>query len=134
MKELSQLILPKDILYSQSHEWLRQEGDEAVAGVSDYAQDQLGEIVFAELPALGDAFGQGQAVGSLESVKAVSEIYMPVAGEITAINEDLRSDPAWINTDPYGKGWLIRLKPENTDDQKKLMDQAAYLEMVKGKQ
>jgi glycine cleavage system H protein len=134
MKELSQLILPKDIWYTQNHEWLRQEGDEAVVGVSDYAQDQLGEIVFAELPAVGDAFGQGQAFGTLESVKAVSEIYMPVAGEITAINETLRDDPALINTDPYGKGWLIRLKPENSDDRKKLMDQAAYLEMVKGKQ
>lgn len=134
MKELNQLILPQDILYTQNHEWLRQEGDEAVVGVSDYAQDQLGEIVFAELPAVGDAFAQGQAFGTLESVKAVSEIYMPVAGEITAINETLRDDPALINTDPYGKGWLIRLKPENSDDRKKLMDQAAYLEMVKGKQ
>ncbi len=134
MKELSQIVLPKDISYTQNHEWLRQEGDEAVVGVSDYAQDQLGEIVFAELPAAGDAFGQGQAFGTLESVKAVSEIYMPVAGEITAINEDLRNDPASINTDPYGKGWLIRLKPDNSDDQKKLMGRAAYLEMVKGKQ
>jgi glycine cleavage system H protein len=133
MKEISQLVLPKDVLYTRNHEWVRREGNEAVVGITDYAQDQLGEIVFAELPAVGDTFGRGAAFGTLESVKAVSEIYTPVAGEILATNEELRNDPGRINTDPYGKGCLIRLKPAAPADQEELMDPDAYLEMVKGK-
>jgi glycine cleavage system H protein len=133
MKELDKLVLPNDVLYSRNHEWVRQMGSEFVIGISDYAQDQLGDIVFAELPTVGDSFIQGQPFGTLESVKAVSEVYIPVAGEIIAINEALQDTPALINTDPYGEGWLIKLKPETPSDQKGLMDHAAYLEMVKGK-
>jgi glycine cleavage system H protein len=132
MKELSELNLPDDVRYTKDHEWAQEEGDVIVIGISDYAQDQLGDIVFAELPAVGDSIGQGEEFGTLESVKAVSEIYMPVGGEIVGINEALADSPELVNTDPYGEGWLIKVKPDNPADMKNLMDQAAYLEMLKG--
>lgn len=134
MKELSELILPEDVRYTKDHEWAQEEGDIVVVGISDYAQDQLGDIVFAELPAVGDTFGQGEEFGTLESVKAVSEIYMPVAGEVVAINEALGDAPEQVNHDPYGEGWLIKVKPDNPADLNHLMDQTAYLEMLKGLQ
>ena len=132
MKELSELVFPEDFRFTKNHEWVKQEGDTVVVGISDYAQDQLGDIVFAELPAVGDSFDQGATFGTLESVKAVSEIYMPVGGEIVAINEDLQDTPSTVNSDPNGAGWLIKVRPENSDELNTLMDKAAYLEMLKG--
>ena len=132
MKEISELVLPKDVRYTQNHEYARDKNGAVMVGISDYAQDQLGDIVFAELPAVGDSFEEGKPFGTLESVKAVSEIFMPVSGEITEINEALADTPALVNTDPYGEGWLIKIKPNNAADLNKLMDQAAYLEMLKG--
>lgn len=132
MKEISELVLPKDVRYTENHEYAKETGGAVAVGISDYAQDQLGDIVFAELPAVGDSIEKGKPFGTLESVKAVSEIFMPVSGEVTEVNEALADTPALVNTDPYGEGWLIKIKPANTDDLNELMDQAAYLEMVKG--
>ena len=132
MKEISQLVLPEDVKYATDHEWARADGDEVVIGLADYAQDQLGDIVFVELPAEGDSFDKGEEFGTVESVKAVSELYMPMGGEVVAINETLEDDPALVNTDPYGKGWLIRIKPSNMDELGELMDKAAYLVQLGG--
>lgn len=130
MKEISQLVLPEDVKYATDHEWARVEGDEVVIGLADYAQDQLGDIVFVELPGEGDSFDKGEEFGTVESVKAVSELYMPLGGEIVAVNEALEDDPALVNTDPYGKGWLIRIKPADMSELDAMLDKAAYLDLL----
>jgi len=127
MKEISELILPEDIRYTEDHEWARQEGDTVRVGISDYAQDQLGDIVFVELPAVGDSFNKGDEFGTVESVKTVSELYMPLSGEVVAINEELADHPEYVNTDPYGKGWMIEIKPSALDEWDSLLDKDAYL-------
>ncbi len=132
MKALDELKFPEDVRYTKDHEWAKKDGDTLLVGLSDYAQDQLGEIVFVELPEEGDTFGQGDEFGSVESVKAVSEIYLPVAGEVTAINEDLEDAPELVNNDPYTGGWLVRIKPDDIGEFDTLMDKGAYLEMLKG--
>lgn len=130
MKEISQLVLPEDVKYATDHEWARVEGDEVVIGLADYAQDQLGDIVFVELPGEGDSFDKGEEFGTVESVKAVSELYMPLGGEIVAVNEALEDDPALVNTDPYGEGWLIRIKPADMSELDAMLDKAAYLDLL----
>ena len=132
MKELNELNLPEDVKYSTDHEWVKLSGDTAKIGISDYAQDQLGDIVFVELPGVGDSFGQGDEFGTLESVKAVSELYMPVGGEVTAINEALEDAPELVNNDPYGEGWMIEIKVADASEAEALMDKDAYLESLKG--
>ena len=101
---------PDDLLYAESHEWVRVEGDEAVIGISDFAQEQLGDVTFVDLPAIGSLFEAGQEMGSVESVKAASEIYCPVAGEVVEVNNDLDASPELINESPYDGGWLVRIK------------------------
>ncbi|BCS96523.1 glycine cleavage system H protein [Desulfoluna limicola] len=130
MKEISQLVLPEDVKYATDHEWARVEGDEVVIGLADYAQDQLGDIVFVELPGEGDSFDKGEEFGTVESVKAVSELYMPLGGEVVAVNEALEDDPALVNTDPYGEGWLIRIKPADMSELDAMLDKAAYLDLL----
>ncbi len=130
MKEINQLVLPEDVKYATDHEWARVEGDEVVIGLADYAQDQLGDIVFVELPGEGDSFDKGEEFGTVESVKAVSELYMPLGGEIVAVNEALEDDPALVNTDPYGEGWLIRIKPADMSELDGMLDKAAYLDLL----
>ena len=110
MKELNELNLPEDVRYTEDHEWVKAAGETTRVGISDYAQDQLGDIVFVELPGVGDTFEKGDEFGTLESVKAVSELYMPVGGEITAVNEGLEDAPELVNSDPYGEGWMIEIK------------------------
>lgn len=132
MKDLDKIDLPEDCRYAESHEWARPEGDRIKIGISDYAQDQLGDIVFVELPEVGDSFDKGAEFGTVESVKAVSEIYMPVAGEVVAINSDLEDAPEKVNHSPYGDGWMIAVKPESTGDLDKMMDHAAYRAGLKG--
>ena len=112
--------------YAESHEWVRQEEDEIVCGISDHAQDSLSDVVYVELPDVGDAFERGEAFGVVESVKAASDLYMPMGGEITAINEELEDTPETINQDPYGGGWLIRFSPSNPAEFDDLMDGDAY--------
>jgi glycine cleavage system H protein len=112
--------------YTRDHEWVRLDGDEAVIGITDYAQEQLGDIVYVELPELGQALTKGGEFGVVESVKAASEIFAPVAGEVTAVNAALGDQPGTVNEAPEGAGWLIRVKPANKADIDGLMDEAAY--------
>ena len=132
MKELNELKFPDDVRYAESHEWARAEGDKVKVGISDYAQDQLGDIVFVELPEVGDTLGKGEEFGTVESVKAVSELYMPVAGEIVAINDTLEDAPEKVNNAPYGEGWMIEINAENPSELDDLMDNNAYLGTLKG--
>jgi glycine cleavage system H protein len=132
MKEINDLNLPEDVKYSDDHEWAKLDGDAVTIGINDYAQDQLGEIVFVELPETGDTFSKGDEFGSVESVKAVSEIYIPISGEIVAVNEALEEAPELVNESCYEGGWLIKVKPEDLSELDALMDKAAYLQMLKG--
>ena len=121
---------PDDLHYSRSHEWVRIDGDTATVGITEHAQKELGEIVYLELPEVGHVFDSGQEFGTVESVKAVSELFTPVAGEVTEVNTQAVEDPAALNEDSYGDGWLIKLKL-STDDVSDLMDSAAYEKYVK---
>ena len=132
MKELDELNFPDDVRYAESHEWARTEGDKIKVGISDYAQDQLGDIVFVELPEVGDTFNKGEEFGTVESVKAVSELNMPMTGEIVAINSSLEDSPEKVNNTPYGDGWMIEVKTDNPSELDDLMNNNAYLETLKG--
>ena len=131
MKEISELRLPADIYYSNDHEWARMDGDTIKVGISDYAQDQLGDIVFVELPAVGDSFEKGEEFGTLESVKAVSEIYLPIGGEIVAVNEALEDSPELVNEDPYAH-WIVEVRPSDASEYEELLSKDDYLELLKG--
>lgn len=122
---------PKDLRYAKSHEWSRVESDGSVTvGITDFAQDQLGDVVFVELPSVGDTLEQGEQVAVIESVKTASDIYAPVGGEITAVNEELDGNPEAINSDPYGQGWLFKLAPSDDGELDSLLGAEAYLESV----
>jgi glycine cleavage system H protein len=113
MKDLSELTFPEDLLYAPSHEWASAEGELVRVGISDFAQDQLGDVVFVELPAPGARFGAGQEFGTVESVKAVSALYLPLAGEVAEVNAALADAPQLVNDEPYGAGWLVRVRPDD---------------------
>lgn len=132
MKEIDELTLPDDLRYAETHEWARLEGDIVRVGISDYAQDHLGDITFVELPQLDDSFQQGEQFGTVESTKAVSELFMPVGGEILAVNADLLESPGLINSDPYGAGWILAIRPDRPEDLESLLNSAAYREMLGG--
>ena len=117
---------PGDIRYTSEHEWIRVEGDEAFVGITDYAQSELGEIVFVDVPTLGETVGQGEVFGSIEAVKTVSDLNMPVAGEVLEINGALDAQPELVNNDPYGEGWIIRIAVKDAAELDALMDAAAY--------
>jgi glycine cleavage system H protein len=119
---------PNELRYAKTHEWARTEGEEVVVGITDYAQHSLGDVVYLELPEVGATFKAGERFGVIESVKASSDLYSPVAGEVTAINSALEEAQEPINTDPYGEGWMIRMKP--ADDEGELLDAAGYAEFV----
>jgi glycine cleavage system H protein len=131
MKELDELHLPDDIRYTDEHEWARITGDIARIGVSDYAQDQLGDIVFVELPAVGDTIARGEVFGTLESVKAVSELYLPLSGEVVAVNTALTDAPELINQDPYA-AWIVEVRPTDAGEYDQLLTAAAYLDLLRG--
>jgi glycine cleavage system H protein len=103
-------MIPKDLLYSKSHEWAKIEGGIAVVGITQFAQEQLGDITYVDLPQVGTVFEAGQEMGSIESVKAASELYCPVSGEVTEVNPELDAAPEKVNADPYGEGWMIKIK------------------------
>ncbi len=132
MKEISKLNLPTDLKYAEDHEWAKKEGDTITIGITDYAQDQLGEIVFVELPEMGDTLAKGDEFGSLESVKAVSEIYIPISGKIVALNNALEDQPELVNSSCYENGWLVKIKSDDITELDQLMSSAAYLSMLKG--
>jgi glycine cleavage system H protein len=110
------LNVPQDLQYSRSHEWVRTEGDTATVGISDHAQDELGDVVFVELPDEGAIFNAGDSFGTVESVKAVSDVYAPVGGEVVEVNSSLEDAPEKINDDPYGEGWLVKLRTSGEAD------------------
>jgi glycine cleavage system H protein len=132
MKDINELTFADDVKYFEDHEWAKLENDEAVIGISDYAQDQLGDIVFVELPQVGDTFEKGAEFGTVESVKAVSELYMPLGGKVLAVNESLEDSPELVNNEPYTGGWMIKIKPSNAAEAEQLMSKNAYLKMLKG--
>ncbi len=118
--------VPADLRYSSSHEWLRLDGDIATVGITDHAQEELTDVVFVELPALGRTVDAADPTAVVESVKAASDIYAPVAGEVVELNPAVEADPSWVNTDPYGNGWLFKLRVKNPADALNLLDAAAY--------
>ena len=119
-------MVPTDLRYTKDHEWVRVDGDEAVVGITDYAANQLGDIVFVELPDVGRTLSQSATFGVVESVKAVSDLFSPVSGEVTSGNDALAAAPELVNSDPYGEGWMIRLKLDNPAEVDELLDAAAY--------
>ncbi len=125
---MSNLKTPSDLKYTKNDEWLRIEGDTGTIGISDYAQDQLNDIVYVEFPDVGATFKVGESFGVVESVKAASDIYVPVGGTVVEVNSALEDEPELINTDPYGAGWLIKIKLSDAAEANALMDAAAYTE------
>lgn len=118
--------VPADLRYQKSHEWARLEGDVVTVGITDHAQEELTDVVFVELPAVGRNVDPGDPTAVVESVKAASDIYSPVGGEVVEVNPDVEADPSLVNTDPYGKGWIFKLRAKNPADLDGLMDAAAY--------
>ncbi len=132
MKEISELNMPDDLRYANDHEWARVEGDKVRIGLDDYAQDQLGDIVFVELPQEGDVFKKGDVFATVESVKAVCECYLPVGGEVVAVNSALEDGPELVNNGPYGDGWMVEVKPADLTEMDALMTNVECLEKLKG--
>ena len=116
----------KDRRYLATHEWAKLDGDEAIAGISDYAQHELSDVVYVELPEIGEVLQQGDVFGTVESVKAASDVYMPMSGEIVAVNTELEDTPQLVNEDPFGKGWFIRFRPSRPEEYEALLDAEAY--------
>ncbi len=123
--------IPENLRYSRDHEWLLLDDDVATIGITDYAQKSLGDIVYVELPKIGERFNAHEPCGSVESVKAISEIFTPITGEVIEINEHLNDSPELVNTDPYGKAWMVKLKIRNPDEVNSLMTAAEYEEYLK---
>ncbi len=128
------MTYPSDYRYTNEHEWVRIEGDVATVGITDYAQHELGDVVYVELPKPGAKLNAGQSFGTVESVKAVSDIYAPVSGEVTEVNSALTSTPETVNKDPHGAAWLIKLKLSSSAELSKLMNAAAYEAFIADKQ
>ncbi len=118
--------VPAGLHYSEEHEYMKKDGEVYAVGVTDYAQGELGDIVFVELPSVGESFGKGDSFGTIEAVKAVSDLYMPVSGEIVEVNEGLDDDPSKVNDDPYGDGWMIKIRPSDEGEMGALMDAEGY--------
>jgi glycine cleavage system H protein len=123
-------MIPSDLRYTKEHEWIRVEGDEATVGITDFAASQLGDVVFVELPAPGHGLEQFATFGVVESVKAVSDLFAPVAGEVIARNEGLADRPELVNDDPYGEGWMVRIRVTDADQLAELLDAGAYEELT----
>ncbi len=120
------MTLPENLKYTKDHEWIRVEGATGTVGITDHAQGELGDVVFVELPAAGKAVKRGESFGTIEAVKAVSDLYAPATGQITETNNELSANPELVNKDPYGKGWMVKIKLTNPGEIKDLMDAQAY--------
>lgn len=125
-------MYPKDFYYSKDHEWVKAEGDTATIGITDFAQKQLGDVVYVELPAIGTQLDVHQTIGVVESVKAVSDVYSPISGEVITVNEELNNSPEMVNQDPHAKGWIIRIKVKDKADIEKLMNSVEYEKYLEG--
>jgi glycine cleavage system H protein len=123
--------VPDNLMYTKDHEWLKTEGTEAYVGISDFAQHELGDIVFIEVETIGEILVKGESFGTIEAVKTVSDMYMPVSGEVLSFNEELNSKPEIINQDPYGKGWVIKIRIQNKDEIGELLNATQYSELIK---
>lgn len=123
--------VPEELHYSKDHEWIRVDGDTGTVGITDHAQNSLGDVVYVELPKVGDSVTAHEAFGSVESVKAVSEIFTPVSGQVTEVNESLQDDPENVNNDPYGDGWMVRIKMSNPGEVDGLLSAAEYEDFTK---
>jgi glycine cleavage system H protein len=125
-------VIPEDRKYTKEHEWVevKRDGDTVRVGITDYAQEQLGDVVFVQLPPLGETTGRGDALGEVESTKSVSDIYAPVTGEVVAVNDALSDSQELINSDPYGAGWMVELRLDDPDELDELLDADDYLEVV----
>ncbi|MCE9105810.1 glycine cleavage system protein GcvH [Bacteroides pyogenes] len=123
---------PQNLKYTSEHEWIRVEGDIAYVGITDYAQEQLGDIVFVDIPTVGETLEANEVFGSIEVVKTVSDLFLPVAGEVLEQNEALEENPELVNKDPYGEGWLIKLKPADLKDVESLLDAEGYKAVING--
>ncbi len=134
MKQLNEINIPDNCKYSDNHEWVRKKDLNVSIGISDYAQDQLGDVVYVELPEVGTSFEKNVSFGVVESVKSVSELLMPVSGEVVNVNTLLNDSPDTVNNDPYNSGWIIEVKPHNPDEMDNLMSAEEYLNMLKGKE
>ncbi len=122
--------IPEDLRYTEEHEWVRPGDDEVEVGITDHAQEQLGDVVFVDLPPAGTTVSAGEAFGEVESTKSVSDLYAPLSGTVTASNEALDDQPELCNTDPYGAGWLVRIQPDDADAVDDLLDAAAYGDLI----
>ena len=121
---------PTNVKYTNEHEWIRLEGDEAYVGITDYAQEQLGDIVFVDVTTEGETLGKGEVFGTIEVVKTVSDLFLPIGGVVLEINPDLEEHPELVNKDPYGDGWLIKIKPTDTTEMDELLDAEAYKQII----
>jgi len=121
---------PDDLLYSESHEWLRNEGGRATIGLTDYAQNQLKDIVYVELPEIGSEFKEGESMGVVESVKTVADVFSPITGKVVEANHTLKDSPQFVNEDPYGKGWIIKMEIKDKGELKELLSFKAYQDFV----
>lgn len=122
--------IPESLFYTKDHEWLKCEGNEALVGITDYAQSELGDLIFTELPSVGDAFEKDATFGTVEAVKAVSEVFLPISGEVIAVNAELSDKPELINEDPYGAGWMVRIRMSNPAEVNGLMNAEAYGQFI----
>ena len=126
--------VPENLQYSKDHEWLRVEGDTGTVGITDHAQNSLGDVVYVDLPKVGETFAAHGTFGSVESVKAVSELYLPVSGEVTEVNESLQDEPEKVNTDPYGEGWMVRVRLADKGEVDGLLTGAEYEDYLKSEE
>lgn len=121
---------PTNVKYTSEHEWIRMEGDEAYVGITDYAQDQLGDIVFVDITTEGETLGKGEVFGTIEVVKTVSDLFLPIGGEVLEVNPELEEHPELVNQDPYGEGWLVKIKPVDMTELDDLLDVEAYKQII----
>ena len=124
--------LPSELKYTKDHEWIKIEGDVATVGITEFAQGELGDIVYVDVDTLDDTVEEGDVFGSVEAVKTVSDLFMPLSGEVIEFNEELEEEPELVNSDPYGKGWMIKIKTSDSSQINDLLDAAAYQELIEG--
>lgn len=121
---------PENLKYTSEHEWVRMEGDVAYVGITDYAQQQLGDIVFVDIPSVGETLAEGEIFGTIEVVKTISDLFLPISGEVIEVNEALEENPELVNSDPYGEGWIIKVKVSNSNELDELHDAKSYCNLI----